>query len=428
MRKGIIEIPLDEVQPPDEERRAHFRIDATPALSLSLREEATVFAKAVCSILVEAGAGDHISFQRAAFDAKANKLIIRGSALPAAFQHFDSFFPPSQRASLQAGDGVFWSASIVWMRRPLPHHLLLANVPECCPQLVRARLQKAGFDVQSVSFAPTAYATFGGSRNFSAFLVVIIARLDQLPSSLRFKDGAKSFDVRVDRYLGGRVVDDAVVELSPSWASIVASPAGASPAASPSPPHGVGAMPLASPGSPAGQPSSQAASSADAPSPHLPESATPEIVSPCASPPSLEVVASPPAVSGSTVSDPASPPVVSPPSGDVPPSAAPFLVGVPSVHVGSSDGALGESVLPSPEVPPSSSPLIAEGPHLSPSGPSHLALAVVAPTSQALVPVRRASLRARPRSRSPSRVVPPRPVRGKRAKGPVDGAAPCLEG
>ena len=424
MRKGIIEIPLDEVQPPDEDRPVHFRIDATPALSLSLREEATVFAKAVCSSLVEAGAGDYISFNRAAFDSKANKLVVRGSALPAAFQHFDSFFPPSQRASLQAGDGVSWSVSIVWMRRPLPHHLLLANVPQCSPNMVQARLQKAGFDVQSVSYAPTAYATFGGSRNFSAFLVVVIARLDQLPSSLRFKNGTRSFDVRVDRYLGGRVVVDAVDELSPSWASVVASPSGTSPAASPSPQPGVGAVPLGSAGPPAGHPSSRAASSADAPSPHLPESTAPEIVPPCASPPSLEAVASPPAVSGPSVSDPASPPAVSPPSGDAPPSAASALVDVPSVPDHSSDGALREPVLPSPEVP--SSPLVAGGPHLVEPGPSHLALAVVVPTSQALVPMRRASLRARPRSRSPSRAVPPRPARGKRAKGAVDGAAPTL--
>lgn len=425
MPKRVIEIPLEEVQPPDELKRAHFRIDATPALSMPLQDEALVFAKAVCSSLVEAGVGDSISFQRAAYDVKANKLILRGSALPAAFQQFDTLFPPSQRASLKAPGELCWSVTVSWMRRPLPYQLLLANVPECSPELVQTRLRMAGLDVQSVSFAPTALSTFTGSRNFSAFLVVIIARLDQLPSSLRFKAGSKYFDVRVDRYLGGRVVDDAAVEISPSWASVVASASGASPPAGPSAPRENGASPLG-PTSPPAAPSLQQAASPLAPPSHLPEHAAPEITSPCASPPSLAVVPPPPA--DSCPADPA-PEVVAPPSVAAPSPGVQPLGGDPSATVDSSTSALGEqdSVRPPADLRPPGS-LGDEGPLPVPCGPPDLALAIVAPVSQALVLARRASPRARPRSRSPPHSVPPRPTRGKRAKGLVVGVTPESEG
>lgn len=469
MPKRVIVIPLEEVQPPDHLKRAHFRVDATPALSLPLKEEALAFAKAVCSTLVEAGIGDSISFQRAAYDVKANRLILRGSALPAAFEQFDALFPPSQRASLKAADDLFWSVAVSWVRRPLSYQLLLANVPECSPELVQTRLRGAGLDVQSVSFAPTALATFTGSRNFSAFLVVVVAHLDQLPTSLRFEAGSKSFDVRVDRYFGGRIVGDAAVDISPSWASVVASAPGASPPTGPSSPHGDGVAPLG-PASPPAAPSlRQAESSADAPPPHLPEpaapgsavpepvapepaapepaapesvapasaapepagpeSAAPEISSPCVSPPSLAVVPSPCADSGPADPAPAFVEVVAPPSVGAPSPGVRPLACDPIATVVSSASSHGERDLvrpPSNLRPPVS--LGDGGPLPETCGPPNLALAVVAPVSRAVVLARRASPRARPRSRSPPHSMPPRPIRGKRAKGLVDGATPQSEG
>ena len=229
MRTKVLELQLQDCTPPaSEEPRGKFRIDVIGHRLGGTDEEARELLRAVSGLVVGC-LGQRslsVSLGKPFFTASGARLGVRGWADADVFKELDGLFPLREEFSVPAAEGRQWTATIRWEQRRLPHQLLLVGVPPTCtPASLQRGLVKAGLPVSACAVASSAIAETPGTGNFSAYVVEVEAREEELPREIRMQSGASSIAVRVDRY----VVRKKVIRTHPecvrepgSWAAVVA--------------------------------------------------------------------------------------------------------------------------------------------------------------------------------------------------------------